>query len=105
MAPAYPSSCFSSVATPSGGSFRLQEKAEQLLEDLRDGLPFAALAQGAEEPVLMGENLNPPQIARKEAQSGASSQLIGGDGFNVINQGSGMTVGCVVSAMFVHLLG
>ena len=72
----------------------VQEKAEQLLEDLRDGLPFAALAQGAEEPVPMGENLNPPQIARKEAQSGASSQLIGG-GFNVINQGSGMTVGCV----------
>ena len=60
MAPAYPSSCFKRVEVHQVATRSVQEKAEQLLEDLRDGLPFAALAQGAEEPVPMGEKSQSP---------------------------------------------
>ena len=91
MAPAYPSSCFNASKYTKWRLVPSRKKQNSCLKISGMGCP---LAQGAEEPVQMGENLNPPQIARKEAQSGASSQLIGG-GFNVINQGSGMTVGCV----------
>ena len=62
----------------------VDEKAQHLLEQFRNGKALAVFADGAEPSVKPTEDLNPVQIGHEQGQAGSAGQPVG-SGFDASN--------------------
>ena len=77
----------------------IQEKAEELLEDLTDRLTLGGFADRTKQTLDVGIERNCPHIPYKQAQAAAAGKSVAGD-LNVVDKVVGINVLC---GMMFHL--